>query len=327
MKQLGIDISKATFDACFLNGNRSRAKKFKNNNEGFEDLIKWLGEGSFHDIHVCMEGTGKLWEKLAEFLQGKGFMVSVVNPMRVKGFGKSEMLRSKTDELDAALIARFCRALKPQLWTPKRPEVKAVRDRQRYVTELKAQITAENNRLLAGPLDEQVAARIRAHVCFMQSSVEEVEAEIRKLIDQDEQLKAQKSLLCSIIGIGETTANIILGELPEVSSFPNARAVELYCGIAPRNFESGSSVKARSRMSKVGNNKLRTALFFPALAAMRSSPNIQKFCDRLLSKNKPKMVIVGAVMRKLLRIIFAVLKSGKPFCADYNSNLMTAPGY
>ncbi|MEG4003928.1 IS110 family transposase [Microcoleus sp. SVA1_B3] len=122
---LGIDISKRDFHVSLLKeGRATKPKKFTNNLQGFESLHNWLQQQSVAELHACMEATSIYGEALAEFLYGAGFQVSIVNPARIKGFAKSELLRTKTDSVDAALIARFCAAMKPSLWTPTAPEVK-----------------------------------------------------------------------------------------------------------------------------------------------------------------------------------------------------------
>jgi transposase len=137
MYQLGIDISKAKFDASLLIDGKPKLKTFDNTVDGFGELLRWLAPHEVDSIHACMEGTGRLWEPLSEFLHSKNFVVSVVNPAKIKGFAQSELRRSKTDEIDARIIARFCRAQNPAAWVPPPPEIKAIRDRQRYIEALK----------------------------------------------------------------------------------------------------------------------------------------------------------------------------------------------
>jgi transposase len=111
---LGIDISKKDFYVSLLTETRgTKPRKFTNNTQGFESLHNWLKQQSVVELHACMEATSIYGEALAEFLYGEGFQVSIVNPARIKGFAKSELLRRKTDSVDAALIARFCAAMKP----------------------------------------------------------------------------------------------------------------------------------------------------------------------------------------------------------------------
>jgi transposase len=319
MYQLGIDMSKVKFDASLLIDGKHKTKSFKNEPAGFKELMKWLKDYAPNELHACMEGTGKLWEPLAEFLVQEQMRVSVVNPFKIKGFGNSELKRSKTDILDAELIARFCRAHEPAAWTPVPAVIKTLRDRQRYKSELIANRTQELNRLKSGEVDAAVKSRIQAHISYLEDVIDSIENEIKELIAESPELSKRLGLLTSIKGIGETTAVTLLTEIPSIENFPTARALEVFCGVAPRLRESGSSVRAKARMSKVGNQKVRTALFMPALVAIRICPRMTAFYKRLQAEGKAKKLVVGAVMRKLLRVIYAVLKSGKPYDANHQS--------
>ena len=321
MHQVGIDISKTKFDACLLlDENKTKAKTFGNSYEGFHALLAWLEENEVPCVHVCMEGTGRLWEPLAEFLNEKVAVVSVVNPARIKGFAQSDMRRSKTDKIDAKIIARFCRAQNPKAWITPPPEVKAIRDMQRYVEALKENRARESNRIQSSAvIDERVHRAIQEHIDYLDREIEQLENEILDYIGSHKKLRHDFDLLTTIIGVGQTTAVTFLGELSCATNFDTGRQLEVFCGIAPRLFESGSSVRSRSKMSKVGNPRVRKALYMPALCAMRLNPALSEFAQRLKSAGKPGRVVVCAVMRKLLRIMFAVLKSGKPFDVNFQS--------
>lgn len=316
MHELGIDISKTKFDACLLIGDKAVSKRFGNSYDGFYALMDWLLEHAVTSLHACMEGTGRLWEPLAEYLHSQNCLVSVVNPARIKGFAQSEMRRSKTDKIDAKIIARFCRAQKPYAWVPPPAEIKVIRDMQRYLEALKDHRTQEHNRLTSGVMDARVQRAIEQHIEYIDREIESFENEILEYIDSHESLRRDFMLLTSINGIGQNAAVTFLGELPAVENFPTSRQLEVFCGLTPRLHESGSSVRARSKMSKVGNSRIRRALYMPALAALRTNPAVREFADRLRASGKPGKVVVGAVMRKLLRLMYAVLKSGQVY--DYN---------
>jgi transposase len=319
MEQLGIDIAKKKFDACLLIGKKTALKTFANTNGGFQELMRWLRKHG-GSLHVCMEGTGRLWEPLAEFLHAHGYRVSVVNPLRIKGFAQSEMRRSKTDKIDASIIARFCQMQDPIAWTPPAEEVKAIRDMQRYVEALKANRTQEKNRLESGFLNAKVQHAIERHIEILNQQIKEMEAEILKVIEENPELKRNFELLVSINGVGICTAVTFLGELAADTRFSTAREVEVFCGMVPSLHESGSSVRSRPRLSKVGNSRIRGALYMPALCAMRTNPILREFASRLKLAGKKPKVVVCAVMRKLLRIMFAVVKHGRPFENDYRSS-------
>ena len=168
------------------------------------------------------------------------------------------------------------------------------------------------------PLRRSAAAvqRTQSALRRLRSEIERVEREIGQLFDRHPPLHRQRELLTSIPGIGETTAARILGEMPNIAEFRNVKAVAAYAGLSPRHHESGS-IHFPSRIAKTGNASLRTALYFPAISAMRYNPLLRRFADRLRERGKPSMTIIAAVMRKLLTLAYGVLKSGRSFNPAY----------
>ncbi len=126
-------------------------------------------------------------------------------------------------------------------------------------------------------------------------------------------MKQQHELLDSIPGIAATTAALLLAEVPDLKRYRNARQLAAFAGLVPRERQSGSSVRGRVRLSKIGNARLRRALYFPAITALRCSPFFQEWAEGLRQRGKSKMSVIGAVMRKLIHIAYGVLKSGRPF--------------
>lgn len=319
MHYLGIDISKLKFDVCLLVDENYKTKIFSNDLVGFRKFNDWLESHSNSDVHICMEGTGRLWEPLAEYLSANQRIVSVTNPACVKGYADSELRRSKNDMIDAKIIARFCRANSPTVWVQPLPQVKSIRDIQRHIDALKVDCVREGNRLKSGVLDALVEKSIKSHLAYLTDEIAELEQEVKQRIADDDNLTEEYELLTSIVGVGQVTATTILGELGSHDRFGSSRELEIFCGIAPRVFKSGSSVRGRTRISKKGNARIRKALYMSALSSMRHNPQLRKFADRLRAKNKPGKVIVCAVMRKLLRIMFSILKTKVKFDPEYHS--------
>jgi transposase len=314
---IGIDISKDSFDVCLLRNGKEKYRKFSNNKQGFSKLDALLRTEGLEVVHCCMESTGRLFEPLANHLNNAGHKVSVVNPRQIKGFAISELKRSKNDKADAGIIARFCRSNSPSVWKPQPQEIRDLQEATRYLECLKANIRQELNRLDSGLMCSIVAGEIEEHVKFMRSKIEKLEAWIKSHIKQYERLNKQYKLITSIIGVGDRTASTYLAELGYSDNFRLTRQVESFCGLTSRQHTSGTSVKARERLSKVGNSHIRKALYMPAMTAMQNNPIIREFADRLRRAGKPAKVIVCASMRKLLRMIYAVVTSGMPFDPDY----------
>lgn len=308
---LGIDVSKATFDVALVYHRHVHHKQFANQPTGFRALRAWVAKHTTAPLHACMEATGKYGQALAEFLNAHAIKVSVVNPLRIKAFARSELSRTKTDKQDAAVIARFCVAMRPPAWQPAPPEIRQLKAYTRRLDALTALAQQEHNRLEGET--GFVADDIRQHVKELQARIHRLKKVIAEHLQHHPMLCQQKALLLSIPGIGERTAAQLLTICGSIHQFSHAKQLAAFCGLSPRTHQSGSSVKGRGALSKMGHASLRKALFFPALVAMKYNPQLKAMRERLLAAGKPKMVVVGAVMRKLLHQIYGVLKSGVPF--------------
>lgn len=309
---LGVDIAKDKFDVALAIDGKFKSKVVNNNPEGFGTLQEWLSQRwKIDHVHVCMEATGTYWEDLAIFLADHGHKVSVVNPSRIKGFAQSEMSRNKTDKGDARLIAKFCQAQKPDPWIAPSKECRELQALVRRLDSLLSMKVMEDNRLPVS--DAVVVPSIKEHLNYLELEIERTKVQIKTHVDQNPMLKRLSDLLDTIPGIGEKTIAVVLAEIRSVDNFSNAKQLAAFAGLNPRLHESGTSVRGKTRLSKIGNSKLRKALFFPAMVAKRHNPVIAEFAKRLAANGKNKMTIIGAIMRKLLHIIYGVLKSGLPF--------------
>jgi transposase len=321
---LGIDVSKLKVDVCLITaiGGKEKYRTFRNSETGFQELAKFLERHGIHQIRVCLEPTGRYGNKIALWLQQRGHQVSMVNPYRIKGFAISELKRSKTDKIDAGVIARFCQMHSPELWTPKSNDQRALQEIGRYHDRLKDAMTQEKNRMLAGVEDEDVRFAIEQHIAYMNGLCAQLQSRMREIIQGNKQLTEAFNVLRTICGVGQNTAFAFLGEIGLGEQFRSTRQVEAYCGMNPRLRQSGNSLNCKPRLSKMGNNRMRRALYMPALTALRVSPAMQSYAERLRSAGKHNMVIVGAIMRKLLRIMFAVVRSNNPYDLEAHMRLM-----
>ena len=314
---LGIDVSQKTLDVALVieeqDAKKARQKRFENNREGHVLLLEWLEKQEASQVHACLEATGTYAIEVATALLHAGHIVSVVNPYRVHCYAKSELKRTKTDKEDARVIAQFCRSHKPQAWAPPAPELLHLQGLARRVETLQEMCIMEKNRLSAGGLCEPVRQSIEEVILMLQEQITKTKQQIKDHIDSDPDLKNKAGLLQSIDGIGEATAAMLLAELGDMSQFATARQVAAFAGVTPRASESGTSLKAKERLAKIGSRRLRKALYFPAITALRYNPLIRALGCRISAKGKCKMVVIGAAMRKLLHLAFGVLKSGRPF--------------
>ena len=323
---LGIDISKSFFDIALLDVDASYVTgRFNNSQHGFRSLRKWLQNREVKTLHACMEATGRYGDALAAFLVDEGYDVSMVNPARICAYGQSKLTRTKTDKADAILIADFCATQSPPLWTKPSVFRSELQSLTRYLDDLKNARKQELTRRKSGVPSAAVRRAIQEHIDFLSQQIDQVEKEIKDLIDSDEENRIQFELLTSIPGIGFVTAATFLAEVPDISDFPQARQLASYAGLCPKHHQSGSSVRKKARLSKTGNPYLRKTFYMPAIAMLRGhNPLIQPLIERMQEDRRKPMIIVGAIMRKLLHLAYGVLKTGKPFDPFYLSGSISA---
>jgi transposase len=314
---VGIDVSKKTLDVTLLNEKGGkRRKRFTNSPQGITELGGWLKKQTNNVIHVCLESTSVYWEEVAEALDEAGHQVSVVNPVRIKGYAMSQLRRSKTDPLDGDVIADFCRTQKPDVWTPPTEVQKKLRALVRHLEALKKSRVQQLNRL-AVCRDEEVKASIETVLETIEAEIEAVKKRIKEFVNQNPDLKQKKELLESINGFGEKTAIQIVAEMYDLGDYQNAKAAAADGGLTPSHYQSGSSVRRRPKISRMGKATVRSALYYPAITALQHNPVIQKMAQRLADRGKSKAVIRAAAMRKLLHLAYGVLKNGQPFDPAY----------
>jgi transposase len=308
----GIDISKADFHACLIAGKTRSGKSFPNNPSGFRALARWFKNRRCGDVHVCMEATGPYWQSLANACFTAGQRVSVVNPSRTAFFARSQLRRTKTDAVDAEMIAQFCASQQLELWTPPAPETLELRGLLTYRVQLVAQRLALRQVISQVTVSTALKRVHAGQLDGLTDAIAELEVQIRRLTQRHRDLRKQTELLQSIPGIGFLSAAAIVAKLP-VERLRNAKAAAAYVGVTPRERQSGSSVVGKPRICKTGNSELRRDLYMPALVATRINPVFKRFAGVLKAKGKAHKVIIVAVMRKLIVLAYTLLKSGLPF--------------
>jgi transposase len=311
---VGIDISKLKFDLCLLCDNGEfKHQVFPNTLAGFLQLSAWLAKQKVERVHACMEATGTYGEALATKLHDAGHVVSVVNPAAIKAYGQSRLSRTKTDKADATLIAQFCLERQPAQWQPLSTEVRELQALVRRLDALLEMRQMEANRLAVSTAAAAVRESLVGHLAFLDEEVARTEKLIRTHIANHQGLLEQRDLLVTIPGIGATTAAKLLGEILDVKLYTGARQLAAFAGLVPRLHESGTSIKRKARLSKMGAPRLRKALYFPAIVAIKHNPQIRALGMRMKGRGKCSMEIIAAAMRKLVHIAYGVLKSGRPF--------------
>lgn len=319
---LGIDISKLELSVALLKDSKTIKTKVKNNKSGFKKLQDFLSRHKAKTAKICMEATGHYGFAVADFLYEKGYAVYVINPFCIKAFGNTQLSRNKTDEADAVIIGQYIKQNKAVLYRPAPKIIRKLRELDKCLSVMKANRAQLKTRIADNDhLPEEVVNSWKKLIQYFSEEIKDVEKKLKQLVDSNTTLKKHYENLQTIPGISSITAITILALVPDISTFINARQLAAFAGLTPQQRSSGTSVRAKTRISKIGSTRLRKAVFFPAMVAKKYNPIIKDFCDNLKKKSKCKMVIIGAAMRKIMHIIFAVLKYKIPFNPQIKSHI------
>lgn len=310
----GIDISKKVFDVYSL-GNGY--KQFANDENGFKLLLRELPEHAL----VIMEATGYYHYRLAQYLYKKEIAVSVVNPLSVKRFIQMRLAKIKTDKSDAKAIFEYGFQNKVPLYNAL-TDVQAechqlfslldIYVKQRTATKIK--IKGEES---LGKPSRFVYVSLKRNLKHLDSEISGLETRLLELVKQDQH--DQLNLLKSIPGLGTKTALFLIVVTDGFRKFENAKQLCSYVGITPTIRESGSSIRGRSRISKIGNKKLRNLLFLCAFSASKYNKACKELYERIVAKGKSKKLALIAVANKILKQAFAIAKSGLPYDENFMS--------
>ena len=309
---IGIDVSKAKLDICALFEGKTRKKIVENSESGFKQLHDWISQNNIDDPHFCMESTGCYSEGVAEFFHNLGFKVSVVNPLLIKSFRNSKLVRQKTDSVDAKLIAEFCLQNNPAPWAPRTREKKELHEINQRIASLKIELNRTSN-LLEKKMSKLISKSVHDEINFLKKQINSLEKAAQKIIDSNPELKKTFDRITDIKGVGEKVAMAIIADMPDVQNFQKAGQFAAFAGVTPSHFQSGASVHGKSHISRLGSHTVRKALYMSALVVKNRNPLFRKFVLNLQKKGKATKVIIVAIMRKLLYIFFGMLKNSSTF--------------
>jgi transposase len=318
---VGIDVAKAKLDVVALLPSGKRSQVVPNSPAGFVALQTWLQALGSPVEQICLEATGSYSDALSQFLWEQGYRLSVLNPAVLVSFRRSMQVRSKTDRLDAELLAHYGRLHPTRSWHPLPQAVQSLRHLLQYRLDVLAQWQAGRHRLEAGRLTPWTRAQIEAQSQQWQAHLHECEQQIRAALRTDAQLHALWQRLQTIPGIGEWAGALLIGTIGEIERFPHADALVSLAGLAVKERQSGSSVHGQACIDRHGHAELRRTLYWCAISALRSDETIAAWAQRLRARGKPNKVVLVAVMRKLLHIVYGVWKHG----TAYNPALVRGP--
>ena len=304
-KVIGIDISKASFDVGYQGKSEKFSySKFKNEAKGFNKFSKLINDGD----HCVMEATGPYYLSLAHYLFEQDIRVSVVNPLQVKHFVRMRMVKTKTDKKDAMMIALYGQSELPALWQPNEKHVMQLQQNHTAIEGLQKQSTMLNNQLEAFSQipdnDKEVMRELRALLKTIKVKKAKLEGRMLEIVKVH--YETTFNSLKTIPGIGQKTAIILIAITNNFKKFDDIKKLSAYVGLAPRVYESGTSVKGKGHITKMGNKYVRKLLYLCAWSAKRHNDQCKSMYERLSAKGKPERVIKIAIANKLLRQAFAI---------------------
>ena len=317
IKYFGLDISKDVFDVCDYNKVHDQ---FKNSISGFKKFVKLLDPNT-----ICvMEATGYYHSRLAYFLLEAGIGVCVVNPLKIKRYIQMNLSKIKTDKSDAKMIQQYAVDCTPKLWTGQSKTQQESLQITRMLSVYSKQNTQLKNKMHG---EEVLGYPSKAVLSSLKRSLKHLEKEMKlleiALLDNvKKEYQESLTLLKRIPGIGNKTALMLLVFTDGFERFQSAKELCSYAGLTPIIRQSGTSVKGRSRISKMGNPKLRNLLFMCSFNACKYNSACKALYDRIVAKGKSKKLALIAVCNKLLKQAFAVVKNGLPYDEQYKSKLV-----
>ncbi|HEZ3681098.1 TPA: IS110 family transposase [Neisseria meningitidis] len=312
MNIIGLDISKDTIDATLHKTNGSiHYIKFKNNDDGLKQFRLWIKGNRIRKVYIGMEATGIYYENAADMLSSY-YTVYVINPLKIKDYGKSRFNRTKTDKADSNLIADYIKRHQDTLIPYQIPKNKALQKLINLKNQLQQQQKQIKNRLHS--TEEDFIRNIHQDLIdTIQDKMEQVKIAISEQIKKQTDYNHYRNLQ-TIPSIGKDTASVLYAQLTE-KHFKTANQFVSYAGLSPAIIQSGTSVRGRGRLSRYGNRRLKSTLYMPALCAYRFNA-FPKLINNLKKAGKPKMVIIVAIMRKLAKLAYYIVKTGQPYDAE-----------
>ena len=319
MTYIGIDVSKDSFVAAYPTKSGYTTKTFKNIANGVRQFINSLPE----DCHCVMEATGNYSMLLLYLLQKANITVSMENPQKIKHFARAMLSTTKTDEIDAKLIAMYGEKMDPKPYRIPSESILLLKQKRTILRQLKKQFAMWTNlQESMEPLPKKDPASkvaIEQTIKFLRKQISKLEDEITHLSNKE--FKRQMELLTSIRGIGENIASALIIATGGFTYFSTAKQISRFLGLCPTYQQSGTSVNVKGHINRNGDTYLRSQLYIAALASIRFNAACKETYDRLKAKGKSGKVAVVAVANKLIRQAYAVVTNNQPYIDGYVSSL------
>lgn len=308
---VGIDVSKDHLDVVVRYGDEPHASRFDNAPAGIAALVKRMVE--IAPGRIVVEATGGYERPVAAALAAEDLPVAMVNPRQTRDFARASGRLAKTDRIDARVLALFAERMQPEVRpvpSADQEALAALVARRRQLVEMKV---AEQNRLETAS-SEAVRRDIERHLAFLGERLAAAERQLETAVEESPMWRAEEKLLCSVPGVGTTTARVLLARLPELGK-ASRREIAKLVGVAPLNCDSGRRHGKRATWG--GRSSVRSTLYMAALVAVRHNPRLRRFYQRLLERGKAKKVALVACTRKLLVWLNAIMKTETPWQPNY----------
>lgn len=313
---IGFDVSKNFFDLAYLKSKGQWfCKQFDYDSKGLAQMTKTIPVNS-----ICvMEATGPYYLRLANYLYEKGFKVCVVNPLVIRRYSQMLLKRTKTDKADAKLIATYGKLHQPKLWNPSEKSIQRIRHINSVLESLIKDKTQWSNKIEAARQDsnfDKLSLKImREMLTLIGRRINSLEEELDQIVEENYQ--EESLILKSIPGIGKRTSIMLIALTGCFTKFESYRQFSSYIGLCPRIYESGTSVKGKARICKIGTSRIRQLLYMCAMTAKESNKACKDLFERLVEKGKSKKLALIAVANKLIRQAFGCIKNMSIYNAEF----------
>lgn len=317
----GVDVSKKTIDITHAHNQEFVHRQFTNNDDGMKDLLEWFGEISldFECTLFCMEATGLYCFPLTQFLAANSIDIWIEHAAQIKK--ATALARGKNDKVDSYRIAMY--AIKNldrlRLWKPMSTTLEKIR----HLASLRERLV-ETKKKLATPIKEfedmgniamakLLTKTIKSSLAAIEKDLKSIETKIIDIVNEDDNLKLLYKLITSVVGIGFVTAINLLIHTNGFTVLRDTRKLACYCGVAPFEYSSGSSIRGKTKVHYMANKKLKCNLHMASLSAIKLDADIKAYYERKVTEGKHKMSVLNAVKNKLLARVIAVVNKQQEY--------------
>lgn len=311
---VGIDVSKEWLDIAIISLENELLKSVRIDNTPVDitNFVKSL-QVNTNLVLFCLENTGRYGNAFLQVTANMQLNTWVEHPLQIKR--SQGMTRGKTDQQDAFRIAQYAYRFydKANLWKPEEKTILQLKEMQS-----KRDILVKSYRMLK-QATEKNDSDIQSPLKALQKAIDKIDAKMETLINTDEKLVEQYKLIQTVPGIGKVVATSLLITTKGFTNLTDPRKLACYVGIAPFSYQSGSSIKYKDQVSKLGDQRLKALINLSAWNAIRSVPSLKTYFERRIAQGKHKLSAINAVRNKLIAMVLSVIRRNKPFEKDYSA--------